>query len=178
MKSQNRTIEHQYETALTWTGNEGTGTSDYRSYGRSYTVSISGKPVLRGSADPTFRGDAALHNPEDLFLAAISGCHMLSYLALCARRGVRVIAYEDRATGVLTLEGGGGRFTGVALHPIVTVAGGDGGADLELAEQLHETAHEQCFIASSVRVPIRCQPTIRTAGPQDGTPTTMISDAS
>lgn len=175
MNSQSRTIEHRYEAALTWTGNEGTGTSDYRSYGRSYTVSIAGKPVLRGSADPTFRGDAALHNPEDLFVAAIAGCHMLSYLSLCARRGVRVIAYEDRATGVLSLEGGGGRFTDVELNPIVTVAGG---ADHELAEALHEPAHEQCFIAASVSVPIRCQPTIRTAGPQDGTPTTMISDAS
>ncbi|MFW6088810.1 MAG: OsmC family protein, partial [Gemmatimonadota bacterium] len=138
MNARGRTITHRYEAALTWTGNEGTGTSDYRSYGRSYTVSIAGKPVLRGSADPTFRGDAALHNPEDLFLAAIAGCHMLSYLALCARRGVRVVAYEDRATGVLTLEGGGGRFTEVELNPVVRVAGeaaGDageiGGADLE-----------------------------------------------
>lgn len=167
MNARSRPIEHSYEAALTWTGNEGTGTSDYRSYGRSYTVSIAGKPVLRGSADPTFRGDPALHNPEDLFLAAIAGCHMLAYLALCARRGVRVIAYEDRATGVLSLEGGGGRFTGAELNPVVTVAGGaadeDGGADLELAERLHETAHEQCFIANSVRVPIRCNPTIRTA---------------
>lgn len=167
MNARSRTIAHRYEAALTWTGNEGTGTSDYRSYGRSYTVSIAGKPELRGSADPTFRGDAALHNPEDLFLAAIAGCHMLSYLSLCARRGVRVLAYEDKATGVLTLEGGGGRFTEVELNPVVTVAGGGtgeaGGADLELAERLHETAHEQCFIASSVSVPIRCNPTIRTA---------------
>jgi len=167
MSARDRTIKHSYEAALTWTGNQGTGTSDYRSYGRSYTVSVAGKPELRGSADPAFRGDAALHNPEDLFVAAIAGCHMLSYLSLCARRGIRVIAYEDRASGVLTLEGGGGRFTDVELNPVVTVAGGAeggdaGGADLELAERLHETAHEQCFIASSVSVPIRCTPTIRT----------------
>lgn len=167
MNARSRTIAHRYEAALSWTGNEGPGTSDYRSYGRSYTVAIAGKPELQGSADPTFRGDAALHNPEDLFLAAIAGCHMLSYLALCARRGVRVIAYEDRASGVLTLEEGGGRFTELELNPIVTVAGEGAGAeaapDVELAERLHETAHEQCFIASSVSVPIRCNPTIRTA---------------
>lgn len=166
MNARSRTITHRYEAGLTWTGNEGSGTSDYRSYGRSYTVSIAGKPDLQGSADPTFRGDAALHNPEDLFLAAIAGCHMLSYLALCARRGIRVLAYEDKASGVLTLEGGGGRFTEVAVNPVVTVAGGTDGADgtdLELAERLHETAHEQCFIAASVSVPIRCNPTIRTA---------------
>jgi len=171
MNAPRRTIAHRYEAALTWTGNQGTGTSDYQSYGRSYCVSIAGKPVLRGSADPAFRGDAAIHNPEDLFLAAVAGCHMLSYLALCARRGVRVIAYEDRATGVLTLEGGGGRFTRVELNPVVTVAGPAGGAgegegdrgDLELAEALHETAHEQCFIANSVSVPVHCRPTVRTA---------------
>lgn len=162
MSTRKRTIEHSYEAALSWTGNEGTGTSDYRSYGRSYTVSIAGKPVLRGSADPTFRGDEALHNPEDLFVAAIAGCHMLSYLALCARRGVRVIAYEDRATGVLTLEGGGGRFSEVELNPVVTVAEETETAGYDLAEALHETAHEQCFIASSVSVPIRCRPTVRT----------------
>ena len=163
MNERSRTNTHSYEAALTWTGNQGTGTSDYRSYGRSYTVAVAGRPELRASADPTFRGDAALHNPEDLFVAAIAGCHMLSYLSLCARRGIRVIAYEDRASGVLTLEGGGGRFTDVELNPVVTVAGGAGGADLELAERLHETAHEQCFIANSVSVPIRCSPTIRTA---------------
>lgn len=160
MKARSRTISHRYEAALTWTGNQGSGTSDYRSYGRSYTVSIVGKLELQGSADPTFRGDAALHNPEDLFLAAVAGCHMLSYLALCARRGIRVLGYEDRASGVLTLEGGGGRFTGIELRPVVTVAGG---ADVELAERLHETAHEQCFIANSVSVLIRCNPTIRKA---------------
>lgn len=160
-----RVITHRYEAALTWTGNEGSGTTDYRSYGRSYLVSVEGKPDLSGSADPMFRGDAALHNPEDLFLAAVSGCHMLSYLALCARRGVRVLAYEDRASGVLTLEGGGGRFTEVELNPVVTVAAEADATGLELAEALHETAHEQCFIASSVSVPIRCKPTIRTADP-------------
>ena len=164
MNTRSRTITHRYEAALTWTGNEGTGTSDYRSYGRSYTVAVDGKPELHGSADAAFRGDPARHNPEDLFLAAIAGCHMLSYLALCARRGIRVVAYEDRASGVLTLEGGGGRFTGVELNPTVTVAGGTGAADLELAERLHETAHEQCFIASSVSVPIRCRATVREAG--------------
>ena len=167
MTPRERTIEHRYEATLTWTGNEGTGTKDYRSYGRSYVVAVEGKPELRGSADPMFRGDAALHNPEDLFLAALSGCHMLSYLALCARRGLRVLAYEDRASGVLTLEGGGGRFTEIELNPVVTLAGGDGGSagvdtvDLELAEALHETAHEQCFIANSVSIPVRCNPTVR-----------------
>lgn len=82
--------EHRYSTRLSWTGNTGPGTSEYGAYGRSYTVDVDGKPTLAGSADASFLGDPTRHNPEDLFLAAISGCHMLSYLALCARQGVTV----------------------------------------------------------------------------------------
>src|SRR6185295_1170294 len=93
-------------------GNHGDGTTNYTTYGRQYRVSIDGKPELTGSADPTFRGDAALHNPEDLFLIAISSCHMLSYLALCARARINVTAYRDDATGTMELDRrGGGRFT-------------------------------------------------------------------
>jgi organic hydroperoxide reductase OsmC/OhrA len=122
-------------------------------------VEVEGKPELPGSADPLFRGDPARHNPEDLFLAAIATCHMLSYLALCARHGIRVVAYHDEASGVLALErDGGGRFTAVELNPIVTIAGDADGA---LAEGLHHTAHERCFIAGSCSVPIRCRATVR-----------------
>ena len=81
---------------------------------------------------------------------------MLAYLALCARRGINVSAYEDSASGTLALEGDGGRFTEVTLRPQVTIAGGD----LALAEQLHHAAHEQCFIANSCSVPIRHEATV------------------
>ena len=149
---------HEYRTHLHWDGNLGEGTSTYAGYGRQYRVLIDGKPELSGSANPIFRGDAARHDPEDLFLAAISSCHMLSYLALCARNGVRVVAYEDRASGTLELDSsGGGRFREVTLRPEVTIEG----SDMERAAHLHETAHEQCFIASSCSVPIRHEAVIR-----------------
>ena len=90
---------HAYDAHLVWIGNTGDGTSGYDRYSRAYRITIEGKPDLNGSADRAFRGDAAVHNPEDHFLAAISGCHMLSYLALCAREGVNVITYEDNARG-------------------------------------------------------------------------------
>ena len=70
-----------------------------------------------------FAGIRRIHNPEDHFLAAIAGCHMLSYLALCARRGVCVLSYEDSASGLLRLRpDGGGAFEHVTLLPTVVVA--------------------------------------------------------
>jgi organic hydroperoxide reductase OsmC/OhrA len=145
--------EHRYSAQLTWTGNKGAGTSEYRAYGRSYTVDVDGKPTLPGSADAMFLGDPTRHNPEDLFLAAIAGCHMLAYLALCASQGVCVLAYTDEAEASLALDAEGGRFTEVTLRPRVTIAAGD---DATLAEALHHTAHQRCFIANSCSVPIRC----------------------
>jgi organic hydroperoxide reductase OsmC/OhrA len=149
---------HEYTAHLTWTGNTGTGTATYEDYRRSYRIAIPGKPELQMSADATFRGDGGVHNPEDLFLAAISGCHMLSYLALCARRGVSVVAYEDHSSGILRLKGGGGAFERVTIAPVVTIADERQAA---LAAELHDRASECCFIASSCRVPIHHHPTIR-----------------
>jgi organic hydroperoxide reductase OsmC/OhrA len=150
---------HRYESLLVWEGNLGSGTADYRSYGRQYRLRIDGKPELVGSADPAFRGDASVHNPEDLFVAAISSCHMLSYLALCAKYRIVVVAYEDRAAGTMREDGrGGGRFEEVVLAPVVTIAPG---SDAEKALALHERAHEQCFIAASCSSPIRIRAEVR-----------------
>ena len=152
---------HEYTARLVWDGNQGEGTADYATYGRQYRVLVTGKPDLAGSADPVFRGEADKLNPEDLFLASISACHMLSYLALCARKRVVVLAYEDEAHGrMTTAANGGGKFEEVTLHPSVTIAGEENAA---LALQLHDTAHELCFIANSCSVPIRHKPTVRVA---------------
>ena len=149
---------HEHEALVTWTGNAGSGTATYAGYGRSWRISIAGKADLEGSAEPMFRGDPARHNPEDLFLASIASCHLLSYLALCARQGVRVTAYEDEARGAMSFKaGGGGRFETVVLSPRVTIAPD---SDPALAQSLHETAHELCFIANSCAVPISVMPTV------------------
>lgn len=149
---------HEYAGHLVWTGNSGTGTSSYQAYGREYRLEIAGKPDLLGSAHRAFRGDPALHDPEDLFLAALSSCHMLSYLALCARSGIRVLSYEDRARGTLVLRGDGGAFSEVVLSPEVVVADA---AEVDRALALHETAHEQCYIAASCAVPIRHRASVK-----------------
>jgi organic hydroperoxide reductase OsmC/OhrA len=152
---------HEYSARLVWDGNKGTGTATYAGYGREYRFLLDGKPELEGSADPMFKGDPSRHNPEEHFLAAISACHMLSYLALCARSHIRVLAYEDDVRGTLKFDGrGGGKFEEVVLHPAVTIAEGD---DAELAESLHEQAHELCFIAASCSVPIRHEPKVVSA---------------
>ena len=143
---------HRYGAALEWRGNQGNGTRRHDGYGRRFEARIDGKPLLAGSADPAFRGDPELHNPEDLLLIALSSCHMLSYLALCAREGIAVTAYDDRAEGVMQTDAsGGGRFTGVVLQPRVTI--GDAG-QLARARELHATAHAVCYIASSCNFPV------------------------
>lgn len=151
---------HDYSARLVWSGADRGPTESYAGYARDYRVEIPGKPALLGSADPAFRGDPALYNPEDLLLAALSACHMLTYLALAARAGIRVSAYEDAARGTMVLEGGGGHFTEVVLRPRVAVAPGD---DMALARRLHERAHADCFIAASVNFPVRHEAEVQAA---------------
>jgi organic hydroperoxide reductase OsmC/OhrA len=143
--------EHHYRATLAWSGAAVSPTIDYKAYSREYTVTIDGKPALIGSADTTFRGDSSRHNPEDLLLIALCACHMLSYLALCARGGVRVIRYEDQAEGTMAMKDGRIRFTQVMLRPRVVI---DRSSDLTRAMELHEQAHEECFIANSVNFPV------------------------
>jgi organic hydroperoxide reductase OsmC/OhrA len=159
--SAERKNEHGYKARLIWDGNLGDGTSTYGGYGRKYRVQIDGKPELKGSADPMFRGDRDTYNPEDLFVASLSACHLLSYLALCARSKINVVAYEDDASGVLKLRpDGGGSFESVILRPVVTITPE---SDERRALELHETAHDLCFIAASVSIPVQHEPQIRIA---------------
>lgn len=143
---------HHYATGLRWTGNTGEGTATYRSYRRTCEVTATGKPPLAGSADPHFHGDADRWNPEELLVAALSQCHLLSFLHMAARAGVVVTGYTDAATGTMATEGVGGRMTSVELRPTVTVRGT---ADLAA---LHEQAHAACFIAASVNFPVTVSP--------------------
>lgn len=152
---------HRYQVAVTWTGNRGSGTSDYRAYGRDHTISVTGKPDLHGSADPAFRGDAACWNPEELFVAALSACHQLWYLHLCADAGIGVLAYRDDAIGTMVEHPTtGGQFTRVVLRPHVTLRPGD---DAAAALRLHHDARAKCFIANSVNFPVEHAPTIAAA---------------
>lgn len=153
--------EHQYTVRTTWTGDRGTGTSGYRDYDRATTIEIEGKPVLAASADKPFRGDPSRWNPEDLLLAALSQCHLLSYLHACVTVGVVVVGYEDDASGVMVEDGrGGGAFREVVLRPHVTVADA---SMTDAATAAHAQANQWCFIANSVNFPVRHEPRVRVA---------------
>lgn len=152
---------HRYATTLRWTGNRGTGTSSYRAYGRDHDVAAAGRPALALSADPAFRGDASRWNPELMLLAALSSCHQLWYLHLCADAGIAVLAYEDAAEATMVEEpSGAGQFVEAILRPVVTIAAG---ADPTRAAALHHDAAAKCFIARSVTFPVRHEPVIHTA---------------
>jgi organic hydroperoxide reductase OsmC/OhrA len=153
--------EHHYAIRLQWQGNRGTGTSGYREYGREHTISAEGKPSIEASADRTFHGNADRWNPEELLLAALSQCHMLSYLHVAVSHGIVVTDYTDAPVGTMVETGdGGGRFSSVVLRPQVTVASAD---DLEIAAACHHEASLKCFIASSVNFPVTHEPTARLA---------------
>ena len=143
---------HTYKASVIWTGNRGGGTRGYRSYLREFDINCNGKPIIKGSADPNYMGDASRHNPEDLLLASLSSCHMLWYLHLCAVSNVVVTAYEDQAEGVMEVgPDGSGQFVSATLRPRVTISPD---SNLLRAESLHEKASALCFVARSVNFPV------------------------
>lgn len=155
--------EHHYAATVTWTGNPGGGTSRRGDHSRDHEIAVDGKPLIAGSSDPGFRGDPARHNPEDLLVASLSACHMLWYLSLCAKSGITVMGYVDRARGTMVESAdGGGRFTQVTLRPEITL---DPSADRDRADALHHDAHEKCFVSQSVNFPVTIEASYRV---QDG----------
>lgn len=154
-------LRHHYAVSVEWTGNRGSGTSDYRAYGREHTIRAEGKlHDVAGSSDRAFHGDRERWNPEELLLAALSQCHLLSYLHVASRRGIVVTEYTDDAVGEMRqTANGGGHFTEVTLRPVVTIAAGT----VDDALDAHREAAAKCFIAASVNFPVRHEPEIRLA---------------
>lgn len=154
----NRT--HNYAVTIAWTGDNGTGTSKYNAYERSHSILADDKAEILGSADPSFRGDKTKYNPEELLVASLSACHMLSYLHLCATAGVVVVDYVDNASGVMAqTPDGGGHFTKVTLNPVVTVTDE---SMIDRANELHHKANALCFIANSINFPVYHKPKCKT----------------
>jgi organic hydroperoxide reductase OsmC/OhrA len=142
---------HHYRSHLAWTGSTAAG---YRGYDRTHQVRTPPAPGdLRVSADPAFRGDPEVHNPEQLLLAAASSCQLLSFLALAARAGIDVLAYEDDAEAQMPAAIERMRITRVILRPRITVAAGTD----------HDQGHEGCYIANTLNAEMLIEPTIETA---------------
>ncbi len=153
--------DHSFQISTKWTGNNGQGTADYRSYRRDHEITGAAKSAsIAGSSDPAFRGDASRYNPEELLIASLSACHLLWVLHLCAEAGIVVTDYEDDATGAMALHSdGGGQFRRVVLRPRVTITDP---ARIAEAQALHARAHQLCFIARSVNFLVEHQPTVLT----------------
>jgi len=154
--------EHHYEATVAWTGNSGSGTSGYGAYARDFELSGEGKPTIAGSAEPAYRGDKSRWSPEELLVGALSACHKLWYLHLCAVAGIVVVDYVDTAEGTMLVDPhGNGHFTRVALKPAVTITAQ---SDPAKAAALHDEAHKKCFVANSVNFSVTHAPTVRVQG--------------
>lgn len=150
--------QHHYSVSIRWTGNDGHGTRDYRSYRRDHIIVKYGGPEIPGSSDPAFRGDPTRYNPEELLVASLSTCHMLWYLHLCATNDIVLTDYCDEAHGTMREhENGSGEFTRVVLRPKIVISSGD----RDKAVALHHQAHQLCFIANSVKFPVEVEPEVR-----------------
>ena len=146
---------HEYRAQVRWDGSTGAG---YRGYARAHSALL--PPATEGldlSADPHFRGDAHLPNPEQLLVLAASSCQLLSFLAVAARAKVDVVGYADDATGEMPQDATPMRITRIVLRPVVTVSGTV--PDEEVERLLHE-AHEQCYIASSLTAEVVLHPRV------------------
>lgn len=146
--------EHSYTAQIEWTGNNGTGTSSYTAYDRTWQTTTNGKEPIQCSNDPLLGGDPTKHNPEDLLLSALASCHMLWFLHLASDHGIIVHEYKDEPEGVGEVAPNGiGRFLRATLQPTITV---EPGTDTALADDLHRRVHDYCFIARSVAFPVTC----------------------
>jgi len=150
---------HHYRVVNRWTGNLGKGTAEYKAYSRNFELSGADKGTsIPGSSDSAFRGDRARYNPEDLLVGALSSCHMLWVLHLCADAGIIVTEYSDEAIGDMAEDPeGAGEFTRVLLRPRMTITDP---ARIEDAIELHHKAHEMCALARSVNFLVDHEPEV------------------
>ena len=148
---------HRFRAQTTWEGTTGVGYADYSR--RHHSVCPPAGATLALSADPIFRGELALLNPEQLVVAAASSCQLLSFLAVAAKARLDVVSYLDDAEGVMPDDGKPMRIERIVLRPRVTFAG----AVPANFERLVELAHKECFIANSLNAEVAVEATALTA---------------
>jgi organic hydroperoxide reductase OsmC/OhrA len=150
---------HRYTARLSWRGSTGAG---YQHYAREHEAKAPpAKAGLVLSADPAFRGRPEHLNPEQLLVIAASSCQALSFLALAARARVDVREYDDQAEGVMPEDDSPARITRILLRPRITVAKP---ATKKRVSRLIDLAHDECYIANSLRTEIDIEPSIVVLG--------------
>ena len=158
--------DHTYRISLEWSGSTKGG---WESYDRRHTwcaIDADGnlvEPTADLTADPSYGGNPALVNPEQLLVAAASSCQLLSFLALAAKWGIDVLAYRDEVEAVMPDHRGPMSITRIDLHPTIIVGRGDrrgpdGPSEARLLE-LVEQAHHECYVANSLRTEVVAHPT-------------------
>jgi organic hydroperoxide reductase OsmC/OhrA len=140
-----------FPLSLHWTG------STAADYSRAATARAPGKPDIALSAGPTYSGDPARWNPEDLFGAAVSMCHMLTFLALAKKVRLDVTSYVEDATVFLDVVEGVTKVTRVRLAPTITLAAG---SDADKAREMFDKAHKYCFVANSITSEVVMEPNV------------------
>lgn len=153
--------EHSFNVNVVWQGaSEKPHTGP--KFSRKHSLTVPGLPPIESSAARIFHGDADRWNPEQLLIAAVAQCHMMTFLFLARREKIIVVDHECPAEGVLTMDadGVGGSFTGITLRPQVTiVCEEDDPGIVDHVNELHEAVGKYCFIARSVTAPILVEPT-------------------
>ena len=126
---------------------------DYKTYNREHTVTFKNGRPLEMSAAPAYKGDSSKVDPEEAFVASLSSCHMLTFLAMAAGRKLVVDSYVDDAVGYLETNADGNlAITRVILRP--RIAFGGPAPDAATVQALHDKAHHGCFIANSVKTEV------------------------
>jgi organic hydroperoxide reductase OsmC/OhrA len=143
----------EHKITLDWQKGEAPFT--YDAYPRNHRIAFKTGAAVTFSAAPAYKGDASKGDPEDMLVAALSSCHMLSFLAIACKKKFVVKSYRDDAVGFLENEGGKLWMTRVILRPRVEF---EIAPDAAALEQLHHLAHEACFIANSVKTDVRVEP--------------------
>jgi organic hydroperoxide reductase OsmC/OhrA len=129
----------------------------YSTYNRAHEWQFAATNVP-ASATPEYRGDPSRVNPEEALVASLSSCHMLTFLAVAAKRKLSLDSYEDRALGVLEKNAEGKlAITRVTLRPKIAWSAGVTVSAEDLAK-MHHDAHVGCFIANSVKTVVSVEP--------------------
>ncbi|HPH65531.1 MAG TPA: OsmC family protein [Kofleriaceae bacterium] len=144
---------HTFPLSVHWTGS----TLVDGEYSRDATAQSPGKPMIVTSAAPSYNGNGARWNPEDMFGAALATCHMLTFFALAKKAGVDVHAYDDSAEATLEMVDKAMRISKIKLAPTIAVAAG---TDEAKVRELFEKAHKYCFVANSITTTVDMQPTV------------------
>lgn len=149
---------HRYRVTLAWSGSTGVG---YQAYDRRHAgATVPPSVAVALSADPAFRGDTSGLNPEQLVVLAASSCQLLSFLAVAAKARIDVVGYEDDAEGVMAEDDPPLRLVRIDLRPVITLAAP---AAAGRVERLVGLAHDECYVANSLRTEIVVTPTVLTA---------------